>query len=125
MLLKGKRSSNSNVVMTPNYPKKTNEQQQQLEQIPGRTKSSVRKIDTFLSIFINRDFWSRFLLHKKAMKSGRTKSSVRKIDTFLSILINRDFWLRFLLHKKALKSFLHSLTIYDKVASGNKKIGIP
>jgi hypothetical protein len=27
---------------------------------------------------------------------------------------------RFLLHKKALKSFLHSLTICDKVASGNK-----
>jgi hypothetical protein len=39
----------------------------------------------------------------------------------LSIVINRDFWLRFLLHKKALKSFLHSLTICDKVASGNKK----
>jgi archaellum component FlaD/FlaE len=39
----------------------------------------------------------------------------------LSIVINRDFWLRFLLHKKALKSFLHSLTICDEVASGNKK----
>jgi hypothetical protein len=39
----------------------------------------------------------------------------------LSIVINRDFWLRFLLHKKALKSFLHSLTICDKVASGKKK----
>jgi hypothetical protein len=37
----------------------------------------------------------------------------------LSIVINRDFWLRFLLHKKALKSFLHPLTICDKVASGN------
>jgi hypothetical protein len=28
---------------------------------------------------------------------------------------------RFLLHKKVLESFLHSLTICDKVASGNKK----
>jgi hypothetical protein len=30
-----------------------------------RTKSSVRKIATFLSIVINRDFWLRFLLHKQ------------------------------------------------------------
>jgi hypothetical protein len=44
--------------------------------------------------------------------------------------IHSDFLSRFLLHKKALKSFLHSLTICDKVASGNKNkkkkiIGIP
>jgi hypothetical protein len=48
----------------------------------------------------------------------------------LCIVINRDFWLHFLRHKKALKSFLLSLTLCDKVASGNnnnkkKIIGIP
>jgi hypothetical protein len=48
------------------------------------------------------------------------KAQFKKIATFLSIVINRDFWLRFLLHKKALTSFLHPLTICDKVASGNK-----
>ncbi len=40
---------------------------------------------------------------------------------FLCIVHNSNFWFHFLLHKKALKSFLHSLTICDKVASGNKK----
>ncbi len=39
---------------------------------------------------------------------------------FLCIVHNSNFWFHFLLHKKALKSFLHSLTICDKVASGNK-----
>jgi hypothetical protein len=33
--------------------------------------------------------------------------------------LHSDFLSRFLLHKKGLKSFLHSLTICDKVASGN------
>jgi archaellum component FlaD/FlaE len=68
---------------------------------------------------------------KKVVKKVQ-KAQLEKLPhsyQLLSIVINSDFWLRFLLHKKALKSFLHSLTICDKVASGNKKkkkiIGIP
>jgi hypothetical protein len=43
---------------------------------------------------------------------------------------SKALFVTFLLHKKELKSFLHSMTICDKVASGNnnnkkKKIGIP
>jgi hypothetical protein len=53
---------------------------------------------------------------------NKKKAQLEKLPhsyQFLSIVINSDFWLRFLLHKKALKSFLYSLTICDKVASGN------
>jgi hypothetical protein len=86
---------------------------------------SFSKTDKNLSKFVKKC--------KKVVKKVQ-KAQLEKLShsyQCLSIVINRDFWLRFLLHKKALKSFLHSLTICDKVASGNKNkkkkkiIGIP
>jgi hypothetical protein len=64
---------------------------------------------------------------------------VKKLSNFLSDLLigqqvqlaklpqsvhhrKTGLFVTFLLHKKALKSFLHSLTICDKVASGNNSI---
>jgi hypothetical protein len=58
--------------------------------------------------------WSKYWQH-------RPKSSVSKTATMSAPPKNVTF-VTFLQHKKELKSFLQSLTICDKVASGNKKM---
>jgi hypothetical protein len=57
-------------------------------------------------------------MSKSCQKSAQ--SSVSKTATIYTPQKNVTFC-HVLLHKKALKSFLHSLTICDKVASGNKR----
>jgi hypothetical protein len=72
---------------------------------------------------MNSCFW-----HLAYLVATSTGSKSQLFQRWREWEYKRDFLSRFLLHKKALKSFLHSLTICDKVTSGNKKkkiIGIP